>query len=87
MQIRSLGWGDTLEEGMATHSSILAWRIPRDRGVWRATVYRVAQSQTQVKRLSTHSCILSKCSRGESLPFPPSRGCPCSLAGGPILRP
>ena len=27
--IRSLGWEDLLEEGMATHSSILAWRIPR----------------------------------------------------------
>ena len=26
--VRSLGWGDPLEEGMATHSSILAWRIP-----------------------------------------------------------
>jgi len=30
--IRSLCWKDTLEEGMATHSSILAWRIPMDRG-------------------------------------------------------
>ena len=29
MQVRSLGWEDPLEEGMATHSSILAWRIPR----------------------------------------------------------
>ena len=29
MQVRSLGWKDPLEEGMATHSSILAWRIPR----------------------------------------------------------
>ena len=29
MQIQSLGWEDPLEEGMATHSSILAWRIPR----------------------------------------------------------
>ena len=29
MQVRSLGWEDLLEEGMATHSSILAWRIPR----------------------------------------------------------
>ena len=29
--IRSLGWENPLEEGMATHSSILAWRIPRDR--------------------------------------------------------
>ena len=29
MRVQSLGWKDTLEEGMATHSSILAWRIPR----------------------------------------------------------
>ena len=28
MRIQSLGWEDPLEEGMATHSSILAWRIP-----------------------------------------------------------
>ena len=28
MQVRSLGWEDPLEEGMATHSTILAWRIP-----------------------------------------------------------
>ena len=27
-RVRSLGWEDSLEEGMATHSSILAWRIP-----------------------------------------------------------
>ena len=32
--VRSLGWEDPLEEGMATHSSILAWRIPKDRGAW-----------------------------------------------------
>ena len=31
--VRSLGWEDHLEEGMATYSSILAWRIPMDRGV------------------------------------------------------
>ena len=30
--VRSLGWEDALEEGMATHSSIFAWRIPMDRG-------------------------------------------------------
>ena len=36
--VRSLGWKDPLEEGMATHSSILAWRIPMDKGVWRAVV-------------------------------------------------
>ena len=28
MGVRSLGWEDTLEEGMATHCSILAWKIP-----------------------------------------------------------
>ena len=35
---QSLGWEDTLEEGMATHSRILAWRIPTDRGAWQAIV-------------------------------------------------
>ena len=42
----SLGWEDPLEEGMATHSNILAWRIPLDRRAWQATVYEVAKSQT-----------------------------------------
>ena len=32
--VQPLGWEDPLEEGMATHSSILAWRIPTDRGAW-----------------------------------------------------
>ena len=55
---QSLGWEEPLEEGMATHSSILAWRIlmdrglvwriPMDRGAWQATVHRVAKSQTQL---------------------------------------
>ena len=42
-QVRSLGWEDPLEKEMATHSGILAWRIPMDRGSWRATVHRVAE--------------------------------------------
>ena len=42
--VRSLGWKDLLEEGMATHSSTLAWRIPVDRGAWWATVHGVAES-------------------------------------------
>ena len=42
----TLGWEDPLEEGMATHSSILAWRIPMDRGAWWATVHGVAKRQT-----------------------------------------
>ena len=36
--VQNLGWEDLLEEGKATHSSILAWRLPMDRGAWRATV-------------------------------------------------
>ena len=47
-QVRSLGWEDPLEEGMATHSRILAWRIPMDRGAWWATVHRVTKSRTQL---------------------------------------
>ena len=41
--VQSLGGEDPLEEGMATHSSILALRIPMDRGAWQATVHRVAK--------------------------------------------
>ena len=41
--VQPLGWEDLLEEGMATHRSILAWRIPMHRGAWRATVHGVAE--------------------------------------------
>ena len=44
--VQSLGWEDPLEKGMATNSNILAWRIPMDRGAWRATVQGVSKSQT-----------------------------------------
>ena len=40
----SLGQEDPLEKRMATHSSILAWRIPMDRGAWWATVHGVIKS-------------------------------------------
>ena len=39
--VRSLGWEDPLEKGMATNSSILAWRIPMDRGAWQAIFHGV----------------------------------------------
>ena len=45
---RSLGWEDPLEEGMATHSSIIAWRIPMDRGTWLATVHGVSKSRIRL---------------------------------------
>ena len=58
MWVWSLGQEDPLEKETAAHSSILAWRIPRDRGAWQATVHRVTESDiseqlstlTQVKR-------------------------------------
>ena len=40
------GLGKSPEEDIATHSSILAWRIPMDRGAWQATVHGVAKSWT-----------------------------------------
>ena len=53
--VRSLGWKVPLEEGMATHSSILTWRIPMDREAWWATVHSVIKSQTWLKRLSQYT--------------------------------
>ena len=44
--VPSLGWEDPLEEGMATHSSILAWGIPMDRREGRVAVHGVTKSQT-----------------------------------------
>ena len=49
--VRSLGWEDPLEEGMAAYSSDLAWRIPMDRGARQVIVRGVIQSMTE--RLST----------------------------------
>ena len=54
-RVQSLGWEDPLEEGTATHSSILAWRTPWTGGAWRATVHRVTKSWTRLKRLGTHT--------------------------------
>ena len=46
--VRSLGGEDPLEEGVATHSRVLAWRIPMDGGAWWATVHGVVKGQTRV---------------------------------------
>ena len=63
--VQSLGWEDPLEEGMATHSSILAWRVPVDRGAWRATVHGTAKSWTRLSQYCVNSYIqkltLKKC--------------------------
>ena len=52
-RVPSLGQEDPLEKEMATHSSILAWRIPMDRGAWWAAVHRVAKFRH--KQFSMHT--------------------------------
>ena len=44
MQVQSLRWEDPLEEETGTHSTNLAWKNPKDRGVWSATVLEIAMS-------------------------------------------
>ena len=61
--VQFLGWEDPLEEGMATHSSILAWRISMDRGAWQATGCGVAKSQIQLsdKVHNKHTQVMKRC--------------------------
>ena len=46
--VQSLGWEYSLWGGMATHSSILAWKIPMVRGAWWAIIHGVAKSWTRL---------------------------------------
>ena len=57
MRVCSLGWEDSLEESMGTHSRILAWEI-LDRGAWWATIHRATKSWTQLKQLNMHARVL-----------------------------
>ena len=57
-RILSLHQEDPLEEGMTTHSSILAWENHMARGAWQAAVYGVSKSRTQLKRPSTHAHVI-----------------------------
>ena len=57
--VQSLGWEDSLEEGMAAYSSILAWRIPTDRGAWWAADHGVAKSWMGLSTAEPDVCITS----------------------------
>ena len=59
MWVQSLAGEDPLKEVMATHTSILAWKIPMDRVVWWAMVCGVIKSLIQLKQLSTAHSILN----------------------------
>ena len=56
MRFQSLGWEDPLEEGMATHSSILAWKISWTEELGRLQSIRKESDITE--RLSTHTYIV-----------------------------
>ena len=53
MQVQFLGQEDSLEEGMATPTSVLA-SIPMDRGAWQVAAHGVTQSWTRLKQLGTY---------------------------------
>ena len=59
MWVRTLNWEDPLNYSMATHSSILAWRIPTDTGTWQATEARIMVSLSHWNGL--HICELHFC--------------------------
>ena len=55
-RVQTLDQGDPLEKGMATYSSMLAWRIPWTEEPGRLhTVCRITKSQTRLKQLSMHT--------------------------------
>ena len=56
--VQSLGWEDPLEEEMATHFSILSWRIPMDRGAWWAEVHGGHKKSDRTERLTLFSELL-----------------------------
>ena len=59
MQVQSLGGEDPLEKGMATHFSIIAWRIPWTEEPGMLHIHKVTRSQTQLKQLSMHPCTFT----------------------------
>ena len=53
--VQSLGWEDPLKEGIATHSRILAWRVPMDRGAWWATVLGLGKELDTTEQLNNNN--------------------------------
>ena len=69
---------------MATHSSILVWRIPMDRGAWQATVHGVTKSGTRLNDPTQHSTISNLPLLGE-LTFIGSRNLDMDILGRTVI--
>ena len=65
--VPSLDQAGPLEEGMATHSSVLTWRIPMERGAWWAAEHGVTKSQRRLSNSAEHTGFSSSC--GEQGPL------------------
>ena len=67
--VRSLCWDNPLEKGTGPHSSILAWKIPMDRGAWWATIHGVRKSQTRLSDFhfqKGYEFVMFRCTMGFS---------------------
>ena len=86
--VQFLGWEDPLQEGMATHSSILAWRISMDRGAWQAAVHWGCKESDQLSDFHFHLCSYDQWEVGglisSDLEFNywPNQGSQCLLSPG-----
>ena len=56
--VYSLVWEDSLQKGMATYYSILAWRMPMDRGAWQAALHEFTKSQTQLSNKAQQNMMI-----------------------------
>ena len=77
-------WGreDLLEKEMATHSSILTWRIPMDRAAWWATIHGITQSRTRLSDYAAAGAAARDKGKGEAQQD--SRGVNVNLESSPI---
>ena len=55
--VRSLGWEDSLEKGMAIHSCILTWRIPRTEGTPQMTLIKATMAPPQISTDTQVVCV------------------------------
>ena len=67
--VQFLGWEEPLEEGMATHASLPAWRIPMGRGAWWATANGVSKESDRHDLVTKHSTMFLTAQLVKNLPI------------------